>query len=274
LVSVPFADHCEPLADSSEDLDALLASLKRQALAENRQYVEIRPLLRDAVEGPAEFWKSGVFYNHRLDLSPPLQVLFGRFHRSCVQRKIRRAEREGLAYEAGRSDALLRQFYQLRLLTCRRRHLPPQPIGWFRQLIDCLGDGVAIHVASCHGRPIAAILTLSFKRTVVYKYGGSDARFNRLGGTQLLLWKFLQEAKQRGFDELDLGRSDLHTPGLVTFKDRWGATRSVISYWRWSTSAPHGPGAPRTLPLVKELFARIPDSVLIAAGNKLYRHMG
>jgi hypothetical protein len=275
LVSVPFSDHCEPLSNSDEEIEYLLGFLRRDASREKRKYIEIRPL-RSSIAGSAGFGKSAVFYRHSLDLRPPLELLFGRFHGSCVQRKIRRAELEGVAYQAGRSDALLRQFYALLLPACRRKCLPPKPLDWFRQVMDCMGDNVTIHVASDAGRPIASILTLTFKRTLVYKYGCADKKFTRLGGTHLLFWKAIQEAKGRGLNEFDLGRSDFDTPGLVTFKDRWGTTKSVINYWRWSASAPWRPRRPRTpraLRLAKGLFARLPDRLLIAAGG-MYRHIG
>jgi lipid II:glycine glycyltransferase (peptidoglycan interpeptide bridge formation enzyme) len=162
----------------------------------------------------------------------------------------------------------------LLLLTCRRKRLPPQPIAWFRHLIDAVGDSLKIHVASKDGRPVASILTLSFKRTLVFKYGCSDPRFNRLGGTHFLLWQAIQEAKQAGLDEFDLGRSDLDTPGLVTFKDRWGTSRSAIAYFRCSRSPTSSLGRAWPMRIAKQFFAHIPDKLLISAGEKLYRHMG
>jgi GNAT acetyltransferase-like protein len=273
LVSLPFSDHNEPLVDGEEDLRYLLGVLKQDLARENWKYIEIRPL-RELVGRLACFEQSSVFYWHRLDLRPPIEILFRSFHKDSTQRKIRRAEREALTYDAGRSEVLLRAFYQLLLLTCRRKRLPPQPIAWFRHLIDALGDSLKIHVASKDGRPVASILTLSFKRTLVFKYGCSDPRFNRLGGTHFLLWKAIQQAKQAGLDEFDLGRSDLDTPGLVTFKDRWGTSRSVITYFRCSRSPTSSPGRALPMRIAKHFFAHIPDKLLISAGEKLYRHMG
>ena len=42
-------------------------------------------------------------------------------HRNCIQRKIRRADREGLSYEVGRSSELLDAFYELDRSSSRRR---------------------------------------------------------------------------------------------------------------------------------------------------------
>jgi CelD/BcsL family acetyltransferase involved in cellulose biosynthesis len=273
LVSLPFSDHTEPLVDSEETLHDLLGALREDFRTANWKYVEIRPL-RSSIGGTQSFEKSSVFYLHRMDLRPSLEVLFRSFHKDCTQRKIRRAEREALTYEAGRSEVLLQKFYELLLLTCRRKQLPPQPIAWFRHLIEGFGDRLTIHVASKDGRPVASILTLSFKRTLVFKYGCSDSTFNRLGGTHFLLWKAIQEAKRQGLHEFDLGRSDFSTPGLVTFKDRWGTTRSVISYFRCSRSPSPSIPMARPMRIAKPFFAHLPDKILIAAGEMLYRHMG
>jgi len=273
LVSLPFSDHSEPLADKEEDLYDVLGSLHRGLKREKWQYIEFRPLNQWAAKSVG-FERSQAFHLHRLDLRPPLEGLFRTFHKSCIQRKIHRAEREGLTYEVGRSEMLLGTFFRLLVLTCRRRRLPPQPIGWFRHLIDSMGERLKIHVASMNGHPIAAILTVNFKRSIVYKYGCSDARFNRLGGTQFLLWRAIQDAKRDDLHEFDFGRTDIHTPGLLTFKDRWATTRSVITYLRSSPSRAAHIEAAWIRRAAQRCFARLPDTLLIAAGRMLYRHVG
>ena len=162
--------------------------------------------------------ESLVYQFHRLDLRGNTQDLFHGFHKDCVQRKIRRAEREGLKYEAGNSEALLQKFYKLLVMTRRRQYLPPQPLAWFRGLLSGLGDDVKIRVASKDDVPVAGILTLSHKKTVVYKYGGSNAALNKFGGMALLFWNTIQEAKEQGIEELDMGRSDTDNLGLIAFQ--------------------------------------------------------
>src|SRR5262249_26306738 len=149
---------------------------------------------------------------------------------------IRRAEREGLTYQDGRSQALLSHFYDLLVLSRRRQKLAPQPLSWFRNLIALMGDRLCIRVALKEGRPVASILTLRYQKTPVYKYGCADGRYNNLGGMPLLFWRAIQEAKREGLTVLDLGRSDWDNPGLIAFKDRWGAGRTSIAYWRYGNS--------------------------------------
>jgi len=161
--------------------------------------------------------------------------------------------------------------------------------------MDCLGDRVKIRVALKDGQPIASILTHTFRDALVYKYGCSDETHHNLGGMHLLFWKAIQEGKANGAREFDLGRSDPDNAGLNTFKDRWGAARSPLTYWRHPThSAPNAaPGlGPRivkkmsfgipdsllvrvwTAKAAKRIVSRTPDGLLIAAGKHFYKHLG
>jgi hypothetical protein len=273
LVSLPFADHCEPLAASPSDTAMLIAWLREAAAAEQCGYLEVRP--RTALPDDAGLVPSDSFAFHHVDLRPPADELFARLHKSTIQRKIRRAVQAGLGYEQGTSESLLGKFYELMVLTRRRHTLPPQPIAWFRNLVACLGDRVAIRVASLDRRPIASVFTLSHGRTLVYKYGCSDAAFHHLGSMPFLLWKSVGEAKALGMDELDLGRSDWDNTGLITFKDRWGAIRSTVTYLRGNI-ARHKAGrhVDYGAALARQAFARMPDRFLTTAGRLLYRHIG
>jgi hypothetical protein len=273
LVSLPFSDHCALLVDSLGDLDVLLASVKRDLQNENWTYFEIRPP-DSALPNREDLTQSEAFVLHTVDLRPSLRELFRRLHKDCVQRKIQRAEREGLACEEGNSEPLLRKFYSLLLKTRRRHGLPPQPLQWFRNLIGCLGEQVRIRVAFKKASPVAGLLTLVHGKTLIYKYGCSDERFNRFGGTQMLFWKAIEEAHADGLRDFDLGRTELNNPGLLAFKDRWGAARSSLLYFRCSLQP--SAAASRTWPmhLAKYCFARIPNPFLAAAGKLLYRHIG
>jgi CelD/BcsL family acetyltransferase involved in cellulose biosynthesis len=274
LVSLPFSDHCAPLVENSGQLTSLVSHLEQDLDRENWDSVEIRGEGLEHLSTRTRLGPNEIFFFHKLDLRPSLDDLFQSFHKDCIQRKIKRAEREDIGYEQGRSDSLLAKFYGLLLLTRRRHGLPPQPVAWFRNLIACLGDKVTIHVASKDGRPIASILTLRHKHALVYKYGCSDLKFSHLGGTQLLFWKAIQGAKENQLSEFDLGRSDRDKPGLVAFKDRWGAARSTLTYWRFPTQRFSTMGTVAQTPLVKHLVACFPDTLLVAAGRMFYKHIG
>jgi hypothetical protein len=273
FVSLPFSDHCEPLVDSPDELDLMLLHMQRDLDKTKWQYIEIRPISQRP-GNHVGLKKTLTYQFHRLDLCKSAQELFHGFHKDCVQRKIRRAEREGLTYEEGNSEALLQKFYRLLVATRRRQHLPPQPLAWFRGLIATFGNDLKIRVASKGDLAVASILTLSNKRSVVYKYGGSIASLNKLGGMALLFWKTIQEAKGDGLEELDMGRSTTDNLGLIAFKEHWGAIGSPLTYWRYPAPGPYVPRPAWQKSLARRLVQSAPDLALEAVGTLLYRHIG
>ena len=277
LVSLPFSDHCEPLVDERLDRSAILEELEREVCERKLQYLEVRPV--GVLESEIELSRTYHAYcSHRLDLTPAIEVLFHNCHKSSTQRKIKRAEREGLRYEEGGSDFLLDVFFELLAMTRRRHQIPPQPKTWFKNLIQCFGGDLKIRVAFQKRRALAAILTLRFGEVLTYKYGGSDPQFHNLGGTHLLFWKAIQEGKREGAATFDLGRSDQENTGLIVFKDRWGAMRTTLSYTRFTahpgSKGSYGRGPSGLNKLGRYALSHLPRGILDRAGTTLYRHMG
>ncbi len=271
LVSLPFSDHCDPLVDHSE-WPAMCDALRTGLQSTNGRYLEVRPQSVDLLAG---FGKSEEFFLHLLNLRIGEAELFSHLHKHAIQQPLRRAEREGLVCQEGRDEKDLRAFYRLLMLTRQRHALPPQPFAWFRNLATFLGRALTVRLALHRGQPVAGILTLRHRDTVVYKYAASDAEFHNLGGMQLLLWTAIRQACASGCSTFDLGRSDRRNTGLITFKDRWGATRSALTYWRFPK--------PRPLSVKSDSWVRrctgealrhAPDGVRIAAGRLLYKHVG
>jgi hypothetical protein len=278
LVSVPFADHCEPLVNDLSDLATFSSFVAEKLQGQDLRYVELRPL-RSLRTQSALCLSTRTYCFHHLDLSPDCDTLFRNFHKDSTQRKIHRAEREALSYEEGQSEAFLETFYGLFVPTRQRHHLPPPPKSWFQNLIHCFPGTLKIRVIRNNQHPIASIITIRYKDTLVYKYGGSDPRFHNLGGMHLLFWKSIQEAKREGLHTLDLGRSDLEDHGLITFKNRWGAKRSDLTYLRY-VSSPKSKGRFRSDPgdwksrVGRNVIARLPENVLAGVGTLLYKHVG
>lgn len=272
LVSLPFSDHCEPLS-GMEEFWRLWVCLKQEAVRSKYKYIEFKPL-NCCLDHEDGLQKSDSFVFHKLDLRPPAADLFGGFHKDCVQRKIQRAERERLVYEDGHTSSLLRKFYNLQVITRRRQQLPPQPFAWFRNLAACMREKLNICVVSKDSKPVASMLTLQCRRTVVYKYGCSDKVFSNLGGMQLLFWRAIQKAKREGLVEFDLGRSDLANEGLIAFKDRLGATHRIMTYWKYPASSMARRQDSWQIGLAKRLFSHLPNAWLTTAGALLYRHVG
>jgi CelD/BcsL family acetyltransferase involved in cellulose biosynthesis len=276
IVSLPFSDHCAPLLSTPEAQTSILRHLRTALDRDKLKYVEFRPT-------DAEFASQAIgcgfeparsYYLHRVDLRPSLDDIFRSVDKDSVQRRIRRAEREELIEKCGRSDELLTGFYKLLVMTRKRHGVPPQPYSWFRNVLDCMGDLAEIRmICAAKDVPAAAILTLRFKSSAVYKYGAYDEKFKHFGVMPLLLWRAIENAKAGGATEFDLGRSDENNAGLVAFKGKWAKDPSRLVYWRY-------PALPRSSSIqewklkgAQLLFAHSPRTVLTAAGRMLYRHI-
>lgn len=272
LVSLPFSDHCEPLAGDDSEMWALLAAAASYCSDLGRIHLEIRPL---HVLPPSQlgFQPTAAYYIHQLELSESADNVFARFSKGSVQRKITKAEHEDLTCEEGNSQKLIEAFYGLLLLTRRRHRIPPQPIEWFQSLARLLGDAFKVRVAFKSGRPVASIITLQSTQSMVYKYGCSDEAYWNLGGLQLLLWKAIQQAVSHGCKHFDFGRSDVDHIGLVEFKDRWGAKRTLLSYWTTPSTNETRRDAMDSL-LARRAFSLVPDRILVVLGRMLYRYIG
>ena len=190
-----------------------------------------------------------------------------------MQRRIRKAEKEGLSYEVG-SREFLEPFYALLVTTRKRHHLIPQPRAWFQNLIHCMGDKLQIRLARKDGRPIAAMLTLRHGSTATYKYGCSDHEFHNLAGMPFLFWKLIEDSKNSGATSLDLGRSDLNQPGLLTFKNRLGARQQTLTYFRYPQVAKADVTERAGMGVMRRMVSLVPSAALPVAGSVFYRHLG
>jgi lipid II:glycine glycyltransferase (peptidoglycan interpeptide bridge formation enzyme) len=274
LVSLPFADHAEPLLNECGDSFELTTEwLRSESREQNWKYIEIRPLSWGMhAENPLTVSQS--YWFHTLDLTPSLEQILSNLHKNCIQRRIRRAEREHLSYKKGCSEELVNDFYRLLMITRRRHRLLPQPRAWFRNLVACMSPNVEIRLARKDGIPIAAILTLKHHNTVVFKYGCSDEKFHHLAGMPFLFWKLIEESKKADAELIDFGRTDLENDGLIRFKDQFGTTRRQITYFRYRLGVRERDVAASYLPATRALFSVLPDALSSMAGQLLYRHIG
>lgn len=282
IVSLPFSDHCQPLVDSPEEFSALCSGIEARGRLRGCRYIELRPLHAVSAMDSKQLREGAAFRIHLLDLQPGVTELYRNLHKKSIQQMLDRAEREGIRIVHGQSEELLDVFYRLFLLTRRRHGLPPQPRIWFQNLMRHFGKDLEFWIAWQGDRTLASIITLASQRDVVYKYGASDAQFHHLGAVPSLIWRAILDAKSRDAKVFDMGRSDLDNPGLIQFKERWGAKPTNLVYYR---SAPKAVSPrPQREPshvfssarerLTKQVLANLPDFCLTAAGRLLYRHMG
>jgi Acetyltransferase (GNAT) domain len=276
LVSLPFSDHCEPICDSAEEMNSLICGSQTSFDFKHGEYLEVRPTSEDFGRSGTGmgFHPAARYFLHLIDLRPDVDELFRGLDKDSVQRRIKRAEKAGLVERCGSSDELLRHFYVLLVVTRNRHHLPPAPYAWFQNLLRCQGKALEIRVAYLDEIPIAAILTLRFRQTCYFKYGCSDARFNKFAATPWLLWRAIVAAKSSGALEFDLGRTQADNAGLLAFKNHWVARGQELTYWKFPGSPTLNVADDRKLRMAKRVFSHMPQRLLVATGRLVYRHIG
>jgi hypothetical protein len=274
LISLPFSDYVDPLMNTDENLTELLNGLQEDQRAGRWRKVELRPPVTKCNPHWPPFHDGQSFVLQKVDLRPGLDAVFSSFHRDSIRRKIRKAERSDVVEEVGRSDRLLRQFFALHVMTRKRQSLPPPPFAWFRNILTNLGENVKIRIALKDGGPIAAIMTLRFRETAVYKYGCTNKFFHNLGAMPLLLWNAMKEEYQSGAREFDLGRSDPENEGLITFKQKLGAQPAAVAYKVFPEEHRFDKAQDWRMVWAKKLFNLLPRKVFVFAGSRIYPHIG
>jgi CelD/BcsL family acetyltransferase involved in cellulose biosynthesis len=269
-VSLPYTDYCPPLVSCRQEEDQLASALQRASCAAGVRRVEIRaPLTGSASSGATAL-------RHVIGLDRSPAEVYAGFHRSQVQRNIRRAEREGLTVRRStRQRDLIDTFYQLHLRTRRRQGVPVQPRRFFRLLWEnTISTGLgSVLIVEAAGRPIAAAVFLAWNETVTYKFGASEASAWSLRPNHLLFWHAIRTACEQGYRCFDFGRTDAGHEGLRNFKLSWGAAEDPLIYGTLGADAEPAPATGgMAARMLGPVIRHSPLLLCRAAGQTLYRY--
>jgi CelD/BcsL family acetyltransferase involved in cellulose biosynthesis len=268
-VSLPFTDHCPPLATGDPGA-ALTGAFDDARRASGIGRLEVRADLRGPGVHP-----DGTFLTHELTLAGSEERILATLHPNQVRRNIRRAERAGVVIRVGDTESDVTDvFYRLHTRTRHRLGVPVQPLRYFRLLWRRVlrpGLGVVM-IAELDGAPVAAGIFLAVGATCVYKYGASDERQWNARPNHLLFWEAIRWATAKGCRTFDFGRTDVEDRGLREFKSRWGTVERELTY-HVLADAPsrgaHGGGLPGPL---RSVIRHGPSIVPRALGELLYRY--
>jgi hypothetical protein len=89
-----------------------------------------------------------------------------------------------------------------------------------------------------------------------------------------LFWRLIEESKAAGSGKIDLGRTELNNEGLITFKDRLGTSRKLLTYFRYTNKPARGGASLFDSPRLRQFISYLPKTISSAAGRVLYRHIG
>jgi serine/alanine adding enzyme len=231
LTSLPCAQTCNPLAETQELSSLLVGGLLDLAREYGANHAELKTTSSYAPVIEASATRE--YCIHELDLRIPLAGLFSSFHKSCIQRNIKKIERSPVELRAGRSLEDVGIFYSLYLGMRKGYGLLPQPYVFFKALWETFSPTNQIRIwhAVYEGEFVASILLLDFKKTVTYEYGASRDRRISISPIIFLLWESIKQAQASGYEHFNFGRTDLDNAGLMEFKGRWGTVKEDLVYY-------------------------------------------
>jgi hypothetical protein len=269
-VSLPFTDHCAPLAETQEDLllleKGLIESIGEQKVVD----LELRWEYPDS----QKLFHSTDFVLAILNISGELKDITHRMG-SNNYRKTRLAGKHGVTVENGTSMKYLEMYYQLHLETRRRQGVPVQPWGFFKALREeILEPGMGnIWLGMKEGKAVAGLLTLNWNKTFIYKYSANNEIGRQTFASYSVLWKAIQWANSQGYTRLDFGRSDISNEGLRRYKNQWGSTEIPLIYSR--SKLKNSMGVIHTLtPFISKVINISPLWVCRLSGELFYRYFG
>jgi hypothetical protein len=269
-VSLPFTDLCEPLG-SAADFQALFQQALQLGRDRRWRYLELRGVPPDWLGARA----SVSFWGHTLDLARGEERTFHSFE-SSVRRAIRKAEQARLEVATGNSREDVRAYYQLHCQTRQRHGVPPQPWRFFENLqryVLAAGHGFVV-TAHQQGRAVASAVFLHAGRNATFKFGASDARYQEMRGSNLVMWQGIRRCRGLGCTRLHLGRTSRANDGLRRFKLGFGTQESSIDYVRLALpDATVVTVSDRAQGPFNQLFRLVPKWAARCVGAVLYRHI-
>ncbi len=129
------------------------------------------------------------------------------------------AKRKGVAIEI--SDKYSHSFYQLIRRTSQRQDFLPYPEEHYKEMFKLESDSFKVRMvlARHSGRVIASGIFIFFGGVATSIHAGSDYRYRALKGMNLLHWRAICYAKEKGYKLYDFwGMDEKKYPGVTSFK--------------------------------------------------------
>ena len=238
LPSIPFAG---PLGDGPEHLRRLVAAACDLS-AERRRTLTINALTGGLDDLEPRLATHPVAPTWVLPVPPDAGArdAWLRARSKNLRRSIARSEKAGVSVRLSDSDADLRSFYRLYLMTMRRHRSVPRTLGQLRSARRLLGpEGIfRLFVAEHGGRMAAGGVFHVFNGTIELLYNSSDPDTLDHRPNHALYSAVLDWAAEHGCERLDFGQAWADHP-LGQFKAQWGA-EAVAQYRYFVTGEAQG----------------------------------
>ena len=136
-------------------------------------------------------------------------------------------------------------FFEIFKETTERDGFSGHGEGYYRDMIEALGDRAELWLAKYKGKVLAGAVVTYYRNTATYYFGASSSEDRKVMAPYLLHWEIMRDAKGRGLKWYDLfgvapedgklrmayglWRKEHPWAGVTGFKEKFGGVR--IDYW-------------------------------------------
>jgi CelD/BcsL family acetyltransferase involved in cellulose biosynthesis len=277
ISTLPCAQSCDPLVSNVEQYLELKGKIISFAKNRALRAWELKTSDIFSYETSSRNISKGAYFTHVLELDKPADVLFAKFHKSMLQRAIKKASRIGMSVLRCGTLEDVHQFYDLYLQMRREKGLLPQPRAFFENIWKAMSEEKRIEIlfAQYRGMIISTLMLLKFGDKVTYEYAATRTGTHRFSPSPFLLWEAIRQAKAEGFRYFDFGRTASTEATLSAFKKRWGGTLRPFYYYNiLDCSNPTALRQNRMMKALMDFSIRLlPLSICEYAGRLLYKHI-
>jgi FemAB-related protein (PEP-CTERM system-associated) len=190
--------------------------------------------------------------------------------------EVRRALGFDLTVETGNRAQDRSDHYCVYSESVRNLGTPVFPRALFDAVLDEFGEEADILTVHHAGAPVASVLSVYWRGTVMPYWGGGTAAARGLRANDLMYYALMNHARARGCTRFDFGRSKAGT-GPAAFKHNWGFEGEPLTYAKYAADGE----APRDInPLNPKyrmqvaLWQKLPLSVANRIGPMIARGLG
>ncbi len=147
--------------------------------------------------------------------------------------EVRKSLSEDLTVGVGSGPADRAAHYRIYAESVRNLGTPVFPRQLFAEVLDAFGDAADILTVCHQGKPVASVLSLYHRGTVMPYWGGGSHDARRLRANDRMYFELMLHARRRGFTKFDFGRSKTDS-GAFAFKKNWGFEPRPLGYATWT----------------------------------------
>jgi len=223
LISLPHTVYGGPLGDDREAEEALLEAARSLAGTLGARSIDLRNRYPSLLDLPVE---PGCVTFEKV-LPETVEQVRRTFPKKAREAINQATKRHKLSCDfAGGLDT----FYDLLASSFLNLGTPVFPKRFFAAMVREFPDASIVQIVRHKGRPVASVLSMVWRDTIMPHYSGEAPGVKRLKANNFKYFRLMEEAVARGLKRFDFGRSRANNEGVMRFKANQGFSAEPLPY--------------------------------------------